>query len=207
MKLNEVRKLVIFNSINITNSFVSKDFVLSNYNHCDNICDEILTSHCGRFLPNKFNTKVNILLTFLFVVLLVLFKFIGLSYLYSLLLSSFIMLNVDFIFSKSFSNFIYRILVKDVFGYKVNKKIKFNDYDFIILKFSNDKKIINVGTSDSDVDGYNPKVYLVHRDYLYLAVFDYAKGGKNSLNLTKLSSNVYSALTLEVDTLNYLMSK
>ena len=207
MKLSKVRKLVLFNSISITNSFVSKEFLLSNYNHCDYLCDEIINKHCGKFLPRKFKLRFNIILTFLLLVSTGVFYMFINNLIYSILISLFLVLNLDFIFSKSCTNFIYRVMLKDVFKVKIRFKIKFKDYDFVIIKFSNNGNVINVCSSDSTIKGYNPKAYLVHRDYLYLAIFDYINGAKNSLDINKLCSNVYSALTLEVDTYNYIMSK
>ena len=207
MKLNEVRKLVLFNSISITNSFVSKEFLLANYNLCDSLCNDILVKHCGKFLPRKFSLKFNLCLMLSSLCLFGILNAFMNNWIYSLLFSTFLVLNLDFVFSKSFKNFVCRIMLKDVFKVKIRFKLKFKNYDFVIIKFSNDNKVVNVCTTDSNVKGYNPKVYLVHKDYLYLAIFDYMNGAKNSLDINKLCSKVYSALTLEVDTYNYIMSK
>lgn len=206
MKLIEIEDLLIKNCINVRNSFISVEFVKANLKICRSICRDVLYENNVKFIPIEYEFRFSVFLAMLYLFCFSFNLFIGLNLLISHLISSAIVLTLNFFTSGRFKNFICRFLIKEVFKVKVNC-CKISGFDFVLIGSSDDCNVVYVRTINKGPSGDDRKLYLIHRDFLYVALFDYLNGGKNSLDLNKLNYKVYSALTLEVDTLEYLVSK
>lgn len=98
-----------------------------------------------------------------------------------------------------------------VFKIKINrKKLDIGGYDFVFVgQDPNDDKciIISSATKPSGIKMKNMKMYLSSSNTYYRVVFDYVNGAKNSLHLDSFCNSLYSELSLEVDTVNFIYSQ
>lgn len=205
MKLIEIEDLLIKNCINLRNSFVTADFVRANLNLCRSVSKDVLYEECIKFFPIRFKSKINVFIIIMYVLSFSLFYFLGLQVFHCHLISNLVVLNFIFVLDGRLKNFICRLLVREVFKVKVDC-CRLKGFNFIVIGSSEDSTVVHVRTINKKPSGDDRRVYLIHKDFLYVALFDYLNGSKNCLDLNKLNHRVYSALTMEVDTLNYLVS-
>lgn len=210
MKLKDVKRVLLLRSINIRNSYVSKDFLDKNYNVCLRHCDALLLEYCKVSLEKPY--------TCLYYFIQVLLSLAGLSFylllnnlLLTLMLSFFLCLNFDFIYTGCFKNFVLRMILCRVFKINIDKKkLDNNGFDFVFIgqNPSDDKCIIiSSATKPGRVQIKNMKMYLCSSNTYYSAVFDYVNGGKHSLHLDSFCNKLYGELSLEVDTMNFIFSQ
>lgn len=210
MRLKDIKRVLLLRSIDIRNSCVSKNFLDNNYTSCVRHCDSLLIKHCKVGLERPYNSLYYFIQSLLFLLGISFYLFLN-NLLEVLMLSFFLCLNFDFIYTGCFKNFICRMILGRVFKIKINrKKLDIGGYDFVFVgQDPNDDKciIISSATKPSGIKMKNMKMYLSSSNTYYRVVFDYVNGAKNSLHLDSFCNSLYSELSLEVDTVNFIYSQ
>lgn len=210
MKLTDVKRVLLLRSIDIKNSCVSKNFLDNNYNACLNHCDCLLMEYCKVGLERPYNSLYYCIQVLLFLIGLSFYLFLN-NLLLAFMLSFFLCLNFDFVYTGCFKNFVCRIILSRVFKIKIYRKnLDPNGYDFVFVgqNPSDDKCIvISSAIKPGGVKIKDMKMYLTSSNAYYSVVFDYVNGAKNSLHLDSFCNKLYSELSLEVDTVNFIYSQ
>lgn len=203
MKLKSVKDMLISNTVNVTNGSVSTNFVKANYNYCLDLADDYIKENYNRFLPKVFSWKTNVCYVIIYILSLLLFRWLSFDYVECIFFSGLLLLNLDFLIAKKCKEFFCKFLVINILKVKV-KKIKYNPKGYNFVVFSTKGKSVNVTTCYDKVLGDNSKIYFIHESFLYYALFDYVTSCKFSLDLNRFNSGFYGVLAMEVGTFEYL---